>query len=84
MQATYRSWARAGAPLPRAAWEAIQSLDRYGATQQQAMTFALVLGLFALVAALALPVASLVNPRIGRDRAARSGPWRAGWMDKSP
>ena len=83
VQATYRTWASSGAPLPRAVWAAIQSLDRYSAAQQQAMMIALALGLFALVGALALPVASLVNPRIGKDRAARSGPWRAGWMDKA-
>ena len=83
MQATYWTWTSTGGPAPRAVWAAIQSLNRYSDVQQQAMMIALALGLFALVAALALPVASLVNPRIGKDRAARSGPWRAGWMDKA-
>ena len=38
------------------------------------------IGALGLVAALALPLAALVTPRIGKARAARSGPWRAGWM----
>ncbi|WP_299822666.1 type IV secretory system conjugative DNA transfer family protein [uncultured Jannaschia sp.] len=80
MAATYRIWNANGWPLPRAAWEAIQRFELYSEIQRSAMLLAFAIGLMGIAAAIALPLAPLINPRVGKDRAARSGPWRAGWM----
>lgn len=81
IQATIQAWTDAGWPLPRAIWEGLKGLTRYTEAQQQAMAISLALGIFGLIMAVSAPLVAIFNPRIGRNRKSRTGPWQAGWMD---
>ena len=81
MQATFQTWMGAGWPFPRAIWESLKGLARYSEPQQQAMAISFALGAFGIAVAVAAPLAAIFNPRIGRNRKSRTGPWQAGWMD---
>ena len=79
--ATLRALQSAGWPLPRALWEALAEFNRSGFGQREQDAVALVVGGSALLGALGValsPVRALGGHR--GDRAARGGPWRAGWM----
>ncbi|MEO9652439.1 MAG: type IV secretory system conjugative DNA transfer family protein, partial [Roseobacter sp.] len=81
VQATYLSWRDAGFAVPRAVWEAGQSLNRYSDLQTIAIMMSFCLGVGALMIAISLPLTAAFNPRIRRNRTSRTGPWQAGWMD---
>ena len=81
MLATVQAWMGAGWPLPRAIWEGLRGLARYSEPQQQAMAISFALGAFGVAVAVSAPLAAIFNPRIGRNRKSRTGPWQAGWMD---
>jgi type IV secretion system protein VirD4 len=81
VQAAFQSWASAGWPVPRAIWESLKGLARYSEPQQQAMAISFALGVFGIALAVAAPLVAIFNPRIGRNRKSRTGPWQAGWMD---
>lgn len=81
LHATFQAWIGAGWPLPRAIWESLRQLEHFSAPQKQAMAISLVLGLTGLVIALTSPILAVLNPRMGRNRKSRTGPWQAGWMD---
>ena len=81
MQSTFQTWMGAGWPFPRAIWESLRGLARYSESQQQAMAISFALGAFGIALAVAAPLAAIFNPRIGRNRKSRTGPWQACWMD---
>ena len=81
MLATVQMWTGTGWPLPRAIWEALKGLGRYSELQQHAMTNTFAVGLLTGALAIGLPLLAIFNPRIGRNRKSRTGPWQAGWMD---
>lgn len=80
LSTTVGTWMQAGWPLPRAVWAGLERLGRYSAAQQQAMTITFGLGAVCLAFALSAPLMAIFNPRIGRNRKSRTGPWQAGWM----
>lgn len=75
-----QAWRDAGHPLPRAVWEAVSRMDDYPPAALQALGLTFVIGMAALLSALALPVLGLRGTRIGTDRRAKGGPWTAAWM----
>ena len=79
--ATTQAWTGTGWPLPRAIWEGLKGLARYSDLQKQAMAISFSLGAFGLAVAVSTPLMAIFNPRIGRNRKSRTGPWQAGWMD---
>lgn len=81
MLATIQAWTGAGWPLPRAIWEGLKGLARYSDPQQTAMAISFGLGAFGVAVAVSAPLVAIFNPRIGRNRKSRTGPWQAGWMD---
>jgi type IV secretion system protein VirD4 len=81
IQGTFQSWAGAGWPLYRAIWEGLSRLETYPAATQQAISVSFALGAFGAALAIGLPLGAIFNPRIGRNRKSRTGPWQAGWMD---
>tara|TARA_R100001369_G_scaffold85453_2_gene119161 strand:+ start:2612 stop:4456 length:1845 start_codon:yes stop_codon:yes gene_type:complete len=80
MQATFQVWTEAGRPVPRSIWASVRGLERYPEAQRQAMLITFAVGLFGVGIALGLPLAAIFNPRMGRNRKSRTGPWQAGWM----
>lgn len=80
MQITIQAWTNAGWTLPRAIWEAFKGLSRYSEPQKQAMLISLALGTTIGFLAIIIPLGSVLNPRIGRNRKSNTGPWQAGWM----
>lgn len=81
MQAAYQSWIVAGWPFPRAIWESLKQLARYPEPHQQAIAIAFAMGAMGLAVAIRQPIMTVFNPKIGRNRKSRTGPWQAGWMD---
>lgn len=81
MLATVQAWAGAGWPMPRAIWEGLKGLARYSDPQKQAMAISFALGAFGVTVLVSIPLVAIFNPRIGRNRKSRTGPWQAGWMD---
>mgnify|MGYP003624606397 FL=1 len=79
--ATTQAWTGTGWPLPRAIWEGLKGLARYSDPQKQAMAISFSLGAFGVAVAVSTPLMAIFNPRIGRNRKSRTGPWQAGWMD---
>ena len=79
--ATTQAWTGSGWPLPRAIWEGLTGLARYSEPQQQAMAITFGLGVCCGIFAVTAPLMAIFNPRIGRNRKSRTGPWQAGWMD---
>ena len=78
--ATTQAWTGTGWPLPRAIWEGLKGLARYSDPQKQAMAISFSLGAFGVAVAVSTPLMAIFNPRIGRNRKSRTGPWQAGWM----
>ena len=62
-------------------WEGLKGLARYSDPQKQAMAISFSLGAFGVAVAVSTPLMAIFNPRIGRNRKSRTGPWQAGWMD---
>lgn len=81
IQATFQSWSGAGWPFLRAIWESLKPLARYSDPHKQAMTISFGLGAFSIAMAVSAPLAAIFNPRMGRNRKSRTGPWQAGWMN---
>ena len=79
--ATTQAWTGTGWPLPRAIWEGLKGLARYSDPQKQAMAISFSLGAVGAALAIGLPLRAIFNPRMGRNRKSRTGPWQAGWMD---
>ncbi|MCB5411963.1 type IV secretory system conjugative DNA transfer family protein [Pseudogemmobacter faecipullorum] len=75
------AWGAAGSPLPRALWEGLKSLGHYSEPERQAMAVSSAIGLGLLAIVVLAPLTAVFNPKIGRNRKSRTGPWRAGWMD---
>ncbi|QVQ38614.1 type IV secretory system conjugative DNA transfer family protein (plasmid) [Pseudochrobactrum algeriensis] len=80
MQMTIQAWTNAGWSLPRGIWEGVKRLNRYSALHQQALLISLALGVAVGALAIIIPLGSILNPRIGRNRKSNTGPWQAGWM----
>ncbi|RAK06668.1 type IV secretion system protein VirD4, partial [Salipiger aestuarii] len=81
MSATIQAWTGQGWPLPRSIWEGLKGLARYSDPQKQAMAISFALGACGVAIAVSTPLMAIFNPRIGRNRKSRTGPWQAGWMD---
>ena len=81
IQTTFQSWASAGWPLHRVVWESLSRLEAYPSSTQQAISISFVLGTVGAALAIGLPLRAIFNPRMGRNRKSRTGPWQAGWMD---
>ncbi len=81
MQATFQAWIGAGWTVPWAIWETLKGLARYSDPQKQAMAISFALGASVIAVAVSTPLVAIFNPRIGRNRKSRIGPWQAGWMD---
>lgn len=80
LSTTVGTWTQAGRSLPRAIWAGLEGLGRYSDVEQQAMAISFGLGAFGVAFALSAPLMAIFNPRIGRNRKSRTGPWQAGWM----
>ena len=83
MQMTIQAWTNAKWSLTRGVWEAFKGLSRYSEPHKQAMLISFALGVTIAALAIIIPLGSILNPRIGRDRKSNSGPWQAGWMNPS-
>lgn len=80
LQATFALWRSEGWSVPRAVWQSLRKLDYYSPAHQEAMIVSFGLGFLALGSAVVVPLVAVFNPRIGRNRKSRTGPWQAGWM----
>lgn len=83
MQMTIQAWTSAGWSLPRGVWEGFKGLSRYSALHKQAMLISFALGVAFGALAIIIPLGSILNPRISRNRKSNTGPWQAGWMAPS-
>lgn len=83
MQMAVQAWTNAGWPLPRGMWEAFKGLSLYSAPHKQALLISLAFGITVGVLAIIIPLGSILNPRIGRNRKSNTGPWQSGWMASS-
>jgi type IV secretion system protein VirD4 len=79
--ATAQTWTDAGRPLPRAIWEGLMGLAGYSDLHKEAMLVSFGIGALGIAIAISAPITAIFNPRIGRNRKSRTGPWQAGWMD---
>ena len=82
LQSVYLASIGAGASSLEAMWDVVLRYGSYSDRSENKILLAFGIGGFCLAGAGALPLAAILNPRIGRDRAAPTGPWEADWMDK--